>query len=411
MRIVPTPLLPAAFLLLCLGGCYESTDLGGDGFTPHDGADDRRVDPPPPDIIPPDTPPDYPDVDAPESCRTITPTVIGVEIDMDGCFAEPRPYVEAVINEVSPYCGEAVYWDHEVEWIDDDTVRIIPALFFCSDTWEYCDPGAANTARVRIELPYSSGVFTLVVDDFSRDFACLPGECVWEMAYLESLYPSDGRGRRLFTPEESVDFELTYTTYYCSCSEFEEVVLRTMEGSGENYHRGVLSAYVCHDECCRECDCIDIGMSEQSLEATGSDTFYEVILDGAETYARGFITDHIARPDSGCEIFPARISDVSTERAFYDLSEPVDLEVTIEFDAAPSCCEQHTEAAFDMYGDGDLHVFAFGGICPLCYDDSCPPDETRILHIPPFTLDLGEHIVHARETGEELYRFYVVGED
>ena len=46
-----------------------------------------------------------------------------------------------------------------------------------------------------------------------------------------------------------------------------------------------------------------------------------------------------------------------------------------------------------------------------CYDDSCPPDETRRVEISPFALNLGEHTVMGSDSGEVLYRFFVMGED
>lgn len=408
--ILFSTIIPVLFVFVA--GCYKSVTRT-DGNTPGDALEDRRLDTPPdyPDL-PPDVFPDvYPDV--PGECRIITPAVLWVEIDMDGCFA-PDPHVTAIISEASPYCGEAIQWMHSIEWIDDDVVQIIPSLYMCSETWEFCDPGAITTEHVRIDLPDVGQVFQLLIEGQRYDFACLEHECMWELCYLDEVYPSDHRSNRLYSTRENIDFEVWYTTNVCGCSEFEPLRLVNPDYIDDNYYYGTLSAYVCYDECCWECDCIDTAWSEQSLESRGVPYAYEVVLDGVFKEIRGFIADHIADPASGCDVFPARITEVSSDRAYYDISEPIDFYVTIEFDSygSDTCCERHTEVAYDVYGgDYGVYVFAFGGNCMECDMAGCPPEEYRTLHIPPSVLGLGEHIVYDSYTREVLYRFYIVGED
>jgi hypothetical protein len=409
MRVI-VPVLACTALLL--GGCYKSAP-GLDGYTHPDG--DGRPDPQPDYYDMPyyDTPPDIIWDDIPMECMTITPTVLWADLDLSGCYG-PEPFVTVVINEASPYCGEPITWSHSVEFIDDDVIQIIPSLYMCSDTWEWCDPGAVSTQYVTVYLRSPETAYTLFVGDQALDFLCLGGECYDTLCYLSSLYPTDYRPEPLFGTHESVDFEIWYSSGACGCTEFNEVYLTHPDYVDDNHWYGTLSGIICPSECCWECDCIDMGQSLQSLPGRDAPYACEVVLDGMSRDVRGLIVDPMADPMSECEVFPVEITAASTERAYYDPGEPVDVQVTLRYASYPSptCCEVHTEVAYDVYGyDMGVYLFAYGGQCMACYDDSCPETETKTLRISANVLEPGEHMLYSRTTGDALARFYVYGED
>jgi hypothetical protein len=261
VRVLSPGLACAAVVL---GGCYKSAP-SLDGYTPPPDSD-TRPDPQPDyyDVPDWDMPPDYIWDDLPGECRTITPTVLWAELDLSGCYG-PEPFVTVIINEVSPYCGTAITWSHRIEWIDDDTIDILPELYMCSDTWEWCDPGAASTEHVNVYLRDPTMAYTILVGGQELDFICLGGECHDTLCSLSSLYPTDYRPDPLFGTHENVDFEIWYTTGACGCSEFYEVELINPDYVEDNHWYGTLSGFICPSECCWECDCIDMAQSMQSL--------------------------------------------------------------------------------------------------------------------------------------------------
>ena len=411
--------------LIMLGGCYSSSGLTGDGSDdarPETGPDGRdTVDVPPdrppdhpPDIPPdhwPDSPPEVVDIEPDTGeCRLIPATVLAVDFDLEGCWDED-PSATVIIHEVAPFCGYYFEWRHDFEWTDYDLLMINASVFMCSDTWEPCDPGEVNTEYLRVRLP-GPGVYEAVVNDMPYSFACLEGECPWMLADLDGFYPTGSRRDRLYGTWEEISFEVIYTTGFCGCSEFEPLRLINPDYMHEGYYTGTLSGQVCYDECCWDCDCIDVEVSEQEIDNIGAAHAYEIILEGSSREIRGLVSDPIANPMSECSVFPLHITAVDG-RDYYDLGEPVELLVTVEYESYPSptCCETHSQIAFDLLPGNRMHLFGFGGECMACYDDSCPPDETRSVEISAFALNIGEHTVIAEDTGEALYRFFVVGED
>jgi hypothetical protein len=414
-------IVPLALVAWLSTGCYES-------YSPPDShshdtlVDDILPDRPPdyyPDYPPPDVWPDYPPdtvpPDTPGSCQTITPTVISVEISNEGCYDPDAPYVTAIVTLASPYCGEAVNWWQDLVWTSDTSYELIPYLYMCSDTWEYCDPGAVTTLYTDIYLPAPEGSYQLVVQGMAYEIGCWTGVCTDQSCYIESVLPSDYRPYRLFGSVENIDFVISYTTGACGCSEFYPLTLvNTGTGMEDNYYYSPLTATICQDRCCWDCDCIDIGESRQSLPSRGGPATFEAVLDGSTRDVRGFVADPMANPMSECGTFPATITAATPTAAYYDLGQPVDVDVTIAYESPTpgSCCEVHSEVAFDAEGySGGVYLFAFRGECMACYDDSCPPFDTRRLHISAFALTLGEHVIYDSVTGSVLGRFYITGED
>lgn len=395
-----------------LAACYKSAP-GLDGYTPPPDSD-TRPDPQPDyyDVPDYDMPPDYPWDDIPGECRTITPTVLWAELDLSGCDG-PEPFVTVIITEASPYCGEPISWSHSIEFIDDNVIQIIPSLTMCSDTWEWCDPGAVTTQYVEVYLPGVETAYTLFVGDQTLDFLCLGGECHDTLCYLSSLYPTDYRPEPLFGTHETVDFEIWYSTGACGCSDFDDVALINPDYVEDNHWYGTLSGFICPAECCWECDCIDMGQSFQSLPGQDGPYVYEIVLDGLGREVRGLIVDPMANPMSECVVSPVEITAASTDRAYYDPGEPIDVQVTLRYASypSPSCCEVHSEVGYDVYDDTGVYLFAYAGQCMACYDDSCPETETRIMRISPNVLQFGEHLIYSRTSGDALARFYVYGED
>lgn len=401
-----------ALVSVLVAGCYASVSRH-DG-TSQDGTEDYYPDIPvdhPGDL---DVIPDYPTEDLPADmdCRTIAPTVTYADFNLDGCTS-PEPYVTAIVNEVSPFCGVPITWTNDYEWIDELTVLINPTLYMCSDTWQYCDPGAVNTAYVDIYVPARGTTYTAIVGGIYYNFMCQEQECPFTQAYLTNVYPADYRPYRLWGTTEDIMYEVSYTTGACGCSTFEPLVMSNLETMDSTYYYGTLSAQICYDYCCWTCDCIDEGWSEQLIRNPGNSITYESILEGLYKDIRGFVVDDMANPMSECVVSPATITAVSTSRAYYDVSEPIDVSATVRFDStASSCCETHSEVAFDLSNSSnEIYLFAFKGDCLACYDDSCPPSEVKSLRISPNVLSMGEYRVYDSTTGTFLYRFYITGGD
>jgi hypothetical protein len=413
-------IVPLALVAWLSEGCYES-------YSPPDShvhdiiVDDSPTDRPPdayPDYPPPDAWPDYPpDIvppDEPGYCGTITPTAISIETSTEGCYNPAAPYVTVGVTLASPFCGEPVNWWMDTVWNSERTVELIPYLYMCSDTWEYCDPGAVTTVYTDIYLPSMEGVYELVIQGMSYEIGCWTGVCTDQSCWIESVLPSDYRPYRLYGASENIDFVISYTTGACGCSEFYPLTLVNTDYMESNYYYSPLTATICEDRCCWECDCIDISESRQSLPARGGPAAVEAVLDGNTWDIRGFVADPMADPMSGCATFPARITAATPVRAYFDMIEPVDIDVTIAYESPTpgSCCEVHSEVAFDADGyGGGIYLFAFRGECMACDDDSCPPFDTGRLHISAFALGLGEHVIYDSVTGNMLGRFYITGED
>ena len=419
-KAVLSVIVPLALVAWLSVGCYESYSPP-DSHT-HDTLVDDVLPDRPPDVYPdyplpdvwPDYPPDVVPPDEPGYCGTITPTAISVETSTEGCYDPDAPYVTVGVTLASPFCGEPVNWWMDTVWNSERTVELVPYLYMCSDTWEYCDPGAVTTIYADIYLPSTADIFELLVQGNSYEIGCMTGVCIDQSCWIESVLPSDYRPYRLFGAHENIDFVISYTTGACGCSEFYPFTLVNTDTMETNYYYSPLTATICQDRCCWDCDCIDIGESRQSIPSRGGPATIEAVLDGTTRDIRGFVADPMADPMSECSTFPAMITAATPTTAYYDMTQPVDIDVTIAYESPTpgSCCEVHSEVAFDADGyAGGIYLFAFRGECMACYDDSCPDVELKRLHISAFALGLGEHVIYDSVTGTLLGRFYIWGED
>jgi len=343
-------------------------------------------------------------------CITIPPVVKSVDIDTSGCSDIENPHAVINIQMVSPYCGQdASYdWSYDIEWLSETEISIHLQLVVCGKYLYTCSFGQPHTESISIPIS-PANYYTVTVSGINYNFAC--EECPWTLAFLHDIKPFDFRQYRLWGTNEDIHYIVYYVTGACGCSTFDPLIMTKSSDLDPNYFSGTLSAHICLEYCCWDCDCMDEGQSEQLIRNNDNFGSYELVFNGTRKDVRGLLISSIANPLSECVISPATIIGATPSKQQFLTSEPIEITVEIDFDTSSGqCCERHTDIAFDFsenQTENTIDIFSFKGICTDCNDDSCPEMEEKLLRISPNVLSPGDYQIRDSNSWIVLGNFHV----